>query len=102
MKKEFACIGDGTYILSESENPNIFYFYREDGGLLEDVGDIPMEMHAFYIQHKMFNGELSDFVAENIEFQESDDGKTIRLQVSSLKKQPNGFKQFIKRMFEKR
>ena len=58
MKKEFACIGDGTYILSESENPNIFYFYREDGGLLEDVGDIPMEMHGFYVQHKMFNGEF--------------------------------------------
>ncbi len=38
----------GEYVLEELTNPNHFLFYRVDGKVLGDVGDMPMQMYLAY------------------------------------------------------
>ncbi len=83
MANEFLTVSDGTYSLSETENKNQFYFYRNDGEVLTDIGRAPMDLYHAYIMSKMMNGEITDMVISNIRFETSDDRKTIRLTVDN-------------------
>lgn len=109
MTNEFRTVSDGTFTLQESENEKQFYFYRNDGEVLTDIGREPMDLYQAYIVNKMMDGEITDIVMNNICFETSDDGKCIRLTIydigektvqqnnSTVSKQPN----FLKRLFHK-
>ena len=45
MANEFLAVSDGTYTLSETENKNQFYFYRNDGAVLTDIDMEPMDLY---------------------------------------------------------
>ena len=102
MSKELLGISNGEYTFTETEVENQFLFYRNDEKVLGDVGRIPMEFYQHYIMNKMFNGEITDMVANNICFETSTDGKCIRLTVTDIgeepkkaKKKPNIFKRIF-------
>lgn len=110
MANEFLAISDGTFTLSETENKNQFYFYRNDGNVLTDIDREPLDLYHAYIMQKMMNGEITDMVMNNICSEMSDDGKCIRLTICDIgekrvkntnstvnSKQPN----FLKRLFHK-
>lgn len=103
MTNEFKAMTNGTFTLSESEDPNVFYFYRNDGEVIGDVDRIPMDFYQNWICTKMMNGEITEIVMNDICFETSDDGKCMRLTVSGIgerkakQEQPN----FIKRLFSK-
>ena len=110
MANEFLSISDGTFTLSESENKNQFYFYRNDGEILSDIDREPMDLYQAYIMHKMINGETTDLIMNELYSEKSVDGKSLRLTICNIgenptnnnnsnvsKKQPN----FLKRMFHK-
>jgi len=113
-EKKLMAISQGEYVLSETENTNQFYFYRKDNEVLGDVGRLPMDMYQAYICQKMFAGEITSVIMNNILFETSDDGKCIRLTTNELEntiglepihidthKEPS-FGQKIKSLFKRR
>lgn len=100
MSDGLKAITDRTFTLAESEDPNVFYFYRNDREVIGDVGEIPMDFYQEMLCQKMFNGEITEEVGNKICFETSKDGKRIRLTVSgnlehenaNPKKQLNFFK----------
>ena len=85
MAEEFLTLSDGTYTLSESSDKKVFYFYRNDGKELGDVGRKPMDLYQVYITSKMFGGELDGPVYGNLRFENSSDNKIVRLTVVDFK-----------------
>lgn len=88
MANEFLAISNGTFTLAETENKNQFYFYRNDGGLLNDIDREPMDMYHAYIMQKMMQGEITDMVMNDIYSETSDDGKCIRLTICNIGEKP--------------
>lgn len=111
MANEFLVISDGTYTLSETENKNQFYFYRNDGAVLTDRDSEPMDLYEVYIMQKMMNGEITtDAVMYNIHSEMSDDEKCIRLTIYDIGEEKvrntsstanNKHPNFLKRLFYK-
>ena len=112
MEKEFLVISDGTFSFTETENPNQFYFYRNDGKSLEDIEHEPMEFYHEYIIQKMMNGEIKDIVAHNIYHEMSKDKTCIRMTICDVgkkisknknsevsNKQPNFFVRLFRKIF---
>jgi hypothetical protein len=112
MANEFYAISDGTFTLSETEKKNQFYFYRNDGNVLNGIGREPMDLYQAYIMHKMMNGESTDMVANNIQSELSRDGICIRLTVYDIgektvrktnlnvrEQKPNFFKRLLHKIF---
>ncbi|NCC70896.1 hypothetical protein EOM09_04910, partial [bacterium] len=78
-EREPKAFTDKIHIFSETEDPNQFYFYREDGAVLEEGADrIAMDMYENYNCSKMFSGEITGMIMNNIRFDTSEDGKVIR------------------------
>lgn len=114
MAENYNAITDGTYVLSESDVPNQFYFYREDHEVLTDIDHEPMDLYHAYIFQKMIDGEISGTYMGNICFEYSDDNKCIRLTVTSIgdsptgivnnsackNKKPNFFKRWLNKIFK--
>ena len=110
MANEFLAISDGTFTLSETENKNQFYFYRNDGNVLTDIDREPINLYHAYITQKMMNGEITDMIMNNIYSEISDDGKCIRLTICDISEKPvkninstvsNKQPNFLKRWFHK-
>ena len=110
MANEFLSISDGTFTLSETENKNQFYFYRNDENILTDIDREPMELYQAYIMQKMMNGEITDIVMNKIYSEKSTDGKCIRLTICEIDEKPlkntnsivnNKKPNFLKRLFNK-
>ena len=112
MANDFNAVSDGTYTLQQSdENPNQFYFYRNDEGVLKDIDREPMDLYHAFIMQKMFDGEITGMVMNNICEEMSDDGTTIRLTVSDIgensaprkdstvNKKPGFFKRLFQKLF---
>ena len=105
MSNELKAMTDGTFTFAESEDPNVFYFYRNDGEVIGNVGRMPMDFYQNWICTKMFNGEITEMVMNDICFETSDDDKCIRLTVSGIgerkskQEQPNFFKMFFSKLF---
>ncbi len=110
MTNEFLAVSDGTYTLSETENKNQFYFYRNDGAVLTDIDREPMDLYQAYIIQNMMNGGITHVVMNNIYSEMSDDKKCIRLTIcdfgekterntssTATNKNPN----FLKHLFHK-
>ena len=106
MSNELKAMTDGTFTFSESEDPNVFFFYRNDGEVIGNVGRIPMDFYKNWIRTKMFNGEITEMVMNDICFATSIDGKCIRLTVSGIgerktnQEQPNLFKMLFSKLFK--
>lgn len=113
MANEFLAISDGTFILSETENKNQFYFYRKDEKVLADIDEKKlMELYRAYLMHKFETGEITDMVVNNIYSQKSKDEKCIRLTICDIgekfdentnsivkNKQPNFLKRLLYKIF---
>lgn len=114
QEKELKAFTDGEYVFSETEEANQFYFYRQDGQVLGEVGRIPMDMYQNYMCMKMFESDTPEMVANNIRFDTSEDGKCIRLttfafgqkdpiiEEDSIKKEETkGIKKLVKSLFNR-
>ena len=106
MSNELKAMTNGTFTFAESEDPNVFYFYRNDGEVIGDVGRIPMDFYQNWICNKMMTGEISKMVMNDICFETSDDDKCIRLTISGIgerkskSKQPNFIKRLLSKVFK--
>ena len=90
-------ITDDTYIFTETEDENVFLFYRNDGNELGDVGDLPKDFFDEYIMRRMMFDE-SDLVAyNNIYFKKSEDGKSIRIITSDVTRRSSRLRSFFER-----
>jgi len=91
MANEFLTVSNGIFTLSETENKNQFYFYRNDGEVLSDIDREPIDLYQAYIMQKMITGEIRNMVMNNIYSEMSDDGKYIRLTIYDIgEKTTNG------------
>lgn len=81
MENEFWGVTDGTFTLQETEKENQFYFFRNDGGILTDVGIEPVDFYHAYIMQKMMNGEIKGAVMGNIRMEMSEDETCMRLTI---------------------
>ncbi len=106
MSNELKAMTDGTFTFAESEDPNVFYFYRNDREVIGDVGRIPMDFYQNWICTKMMNGEITETVMNDVCFETSNDGKFIRVTVSGIgerkakQEQPNFFKWLFSKLFK--
>lgn len=90
MAKDLKAVSDGTFIFSETENENQFYFYRKDGEVLTDIDSEPMEFYQALITRKMMDGEMpAAIIANNMYSEMSADGKVIRVTVCGIGEDPN-------------
>lgn len=80
-KREYLTITDGTYILSETDCPNEFAFYRKDGEILGDVGRIPMEMYDWRMFKRMQDYNIVEPIIESIIFERSRDDRCLMMTV---------------------
>ena len=87
MSDERLAISNGTFTFVEGEDKNYFYFYRNDGGVLGEVGRIPMDFYQYYICRKMMSGEITGSVMNNLHFERSEDEKCMRITVCSFGEQ---------------
>ena len=78
-------ITDGIFTLQESENKNEFFFFRNDGNVLEGIDREPTDFYSAYIMQKMMNGEISGMIVSNLRWEMSTDGKVIRGTVEDFK-----------------
>ena len=108
MANEFLAVSDGTFTLSETKVKNQFYFYRNDGRVLTDIDNEPIDLYDMYIRHKMMTGEITDMVMKDIYLAKSYDGKHFRLTVCDIGEKPPKIKNsnvkkpnFIKRLFHR-
>ena len=108
MASEFLTISDGTFTLSESENKNQFYFYRNDGEVLNDIKNEVLDLYHAYIMNKMFSNQITNAVIHNIYSEMSDDGKCIRITIHDIDEKKNqdsiaanAYPNFIKKLFHK-
>lgn len=111
MEKEILSITNGTFTLTETEDKNQFYFYRNDGGTLGDLTFEPLDMYEDYLITKIVTGEIRGCAKKSIKAEISKDEKTIRLTVSdaeeeprvekdsSIQKKPNLFKRLLHKIF---
>lgn len=103
--KQYINVTNGEYTLAETDNPDQFFFYRNDGEELGEVDRLPMDMYQSYVCNKIMTTGDTEIVANNIEFERSTDNKCIRLTVydmnKELPKKENKVKTFIKTLFKK-
>ena len=96
MAEGYLTLTNGEFSLQESDTPNILYFFRNDGECLGDVGRIPMEFYQEYMARKMMEDGATEYIANNILFQTSDDGKIIRLTVYGFGENiPEGMESYV-------
>lgn len=88
MPKELTVVTNGTYTLEETKEENQFYFFRNDHGVLKDVGTLPLEMFSRYLIQKVKEGEINEVYDGEIYFELSTDGTVMRLTASEHTK-PN-------------
>ena len=88
---------DGTYLLLETDTPNVFVFLREDGKPLGDYGDRPLEMYQAYLIYKKQIGDIlpKDDVAKNVFYEDIEGVNAMRLWVYTLGKEPDFIKAFM-------
>lgn len=81
MPKELT---DGTYTLAETGKKNQFLFFRNDHGILRNVGISHLELYSKYLVEKSKRGKIQqDVYREKISFEISKDGKLIWMTVKS-------------------
>jgi len=81
MSNELRGVSNGTYNLVEGTEENVLYFYREDGGVLGDVGRLPMDFYQAYVAQKMIDENATEVVMSNLLFEKFDEGKLIKITV---------------------
>lgn len=106
MADKLLTVSDGTFTLSETENKNIFYFYRNDGEILSDIDMEPMDLYHAYIMQKMMDGEITKTVMNDVYSKTSKDGKCMLLTICKIGEKPNStisqkHPNFLKRIFHK-
>lgn len=105
-QNKFLSISDGVFTLAETENKKVFYFYRNDGNVLNNPYSKPMELFHKYMAMKMMNCEIKEIIMKDICLQMSDDKKIIRLSLCDIgkknnmpQKSPSFFKRIVNKIF---
>ena len=79
MSKEVTVVTNGTYTLEETEVENQFHFFRNDHGVLEEIGTLPIEMYARYMVQMEREGQINNGCEVELFFEISEDKKVLRL-----------------------
>jgi len=80
-QKQYVTITDGTYILSETDLKNEFLFYRKDGGVLGNVGRIPMDMYEWRMYQNAVYYNINEPIIESIIFERSRDDTVLMMTI---------------------
>ena len=86
---KFNAVSDGTYLLTETDNPDVFVFLREDEGPLGEYGSRPLELYQAFMTIKMQRGEIpAGILARNVFYEDIEGYNAIRLWTYELGKEP--------------
>lgn len=95
-------LSDGIFTLLESEVPRQFYFYRNDGEVLDDADySEAMKLYQAYVIRQIMRGEIIDRAPRPVFSGKSDDGRYIIITVSNgdddddAAKEPSPISHFI-------
>ncbi|MBQ7668078.1 MAG: hypothetical protein IJS47_02000 [Clostridia bacterium] len=82
-EKEIRALMTGGYVFQESNEPDVFYFYREDEKELteEEISTTAVEMFQEYIFERMLAGEIKNqkVKSDSIKTVVSKNGKFLRI-----------------------
>lgn len=105
MSDNYNAVTDGTYVLQEGEDKNQFFFFRKDGGEINQDEADPMDLYQAYICRKMMESDNPQMVMNNLKFETSTDNKCIRITVMDFESrdipEPVKKKNWIERFKEK-
>ena len=87
MANVFAALTDGTYTFEETGVRNRFYFRRNDGRVLHNVGNIPLVLFSTHIVQKTRENQFPYCHTCQIHYEKSVDGKLITMTVSKKQEQ---------------
>lgn len=76
MANEFVKVSDGTFTLFETETPNEFHVYRNDGENFTDLDDVYKAIEHLYIQYLEMQPKLR---AQTVYFIMSEEKKYITI-----------------------
>lgn len=79
MSKEVTVVTNGTYTLEETKVENQFHYFRNDHGVLEEIGTLPIEMYARYMLQMAREGLIDNWYEIKLFFEISEDRKVLRL-----------------------
>ena len=82
MSKKLTGVTNGEYTLEEIREGEEFWFFRNDNGILRNIGTLPVEMYARYLVQKMNEGEIDNGYTRELNYELSVDGKVLKLMLS--------------------
>lgn len=88
MSKNYNAVTDGTYILQQGENEKQFFFFRKDGGEINQEEADPMDLYQAYVCRQMFESPNPSMMMGNLKFETSTDNKCIRITVVDFSETP--------------
>ncbi len=81
MSENYNAVTDGTYVLQKGDKDNQFFFFRKDGGEINQEEADPMDLYQAYMCRQMFESPNPQMVMSNLKFETSTDNKCIRITV---------------------
>ena len=88
MSETYNAVTDGTYVLQKGEEENQFFFFRKDGGEINQDEADPMDLYQAYMCRQMFDSPNPQMVMSNLKFETSIDNKCIRITVMDFSNAP--------------
>ena len=86
MEKVVLAVSRGIFSLTETDKENVLYFYRNDGGMLGDVGRIPMELYQLYLDEKRRDEPNFGIERHRVEMHASPYGQVLSLHICPIDK----------------
>ncbi len=87
MSEQYNAITDGTYTFHLTEDKNVFYLTKNDGGVINKDEVNPMDFYQTYICRKMMESGSMEMIFSNIAVDHSEDGKSMRITVMDMREE---------------
>ncbi|MBR6613623.1 MAG: hypothetical protein IKK84_02530 [Clostridia bacterium] len=88
MSENYNAVTDGTYVLQQGEDGKQFFFFRKDGGEINQEEADPMDLYQAFVCRQMFESPNPSMVMGNLKFETSTDNKCIRITVVDFSEIP--------------
>lgn len=88
MKNDTVSISNKTYTLKETENEDQLCFFRNDGGILHNIGQKPIEFYYVYLVKKLLNKQISNNIECKVSFELTGNNKYAIVNVEPIEKKP--------------
>lgn len=81
MDNSFSAVSNGIFTFRETEKEGVFYFYRNDGEVLGDDYDNPMDFYSAYLLNA---NPCETIIMKDVYTEISEDGKILRVTLCKM------------------